>query len=246
VKVVILAAGQGKRLLPLTEDIPKCLLDIGGYRLLERQITAFSAGGASEIVVITGYGAAQVDKVVDQLRATVPGVVLKTTFNPFFGVADNLASCWMARHDMDQDFILVNGDNLFQADMVEQLLKAKDAPITVAIAHKGEYDNDDMKVMVDGERLTEIGKTLPVDTVDAESIGMLLFRGSGPKLYRDGLEDAMLEASGLRQWYLSVINTLAKQVSVMTQPVDGIEWCEVDFPADLQQARHLVASWKTP
>jgi len=244
VKVVILAAGQGKRLLPLTEDIPKCLLDIGGRRLLERQIDAFAASGATEIVVITGYGAAQVSEVLEQLRGSVPGVELKTTFNPFFGVADNLASCWMARHDMDRDFILVNGDNLFQANMVEQLLKAKDAPITVAIARKQQYDNDDMKVMLDGERLTEIGKTLPVDTVDAESIGMLLFRGDGPSYYRDALEEAMMETSGLRQWYLSVINALAKQVSVMTQPVDGIEWCEVDFPADLQQARQLVTDWR--
>ncbi len=243
-KVVILAAGQGKRLLPLTEDIPKCLLDIGGRRLLERQINAFAACGVSEIVVITGYGAIQVDEVLDQLRDTVPDVTLKTTFNPFFGVADNLASCWMARHQMDQDFILVNGDNLFQANMVEQLLKAPDAPITVAIARKQEYDNDDMKVMLDGARLTEIGKTLPVDTVNAESIGMLLFRGTGPMLYRAALEEAMMETTGLRQWYLSVINALAKQVTVMTQPVDGIEWCEVDFPADLQQARHLVAGWK--
>ncbi len=243
-KVVILAAGQGKRLLPLTEDIPKCLLDIGGRRLLERQIDAFAASGATEIVVITGYGAAQVSEVLGQLRDSVPGVELKTTFNPFFGVADNLASCWMARHDMDRDFILVNGDNLFQANMVEQLLKAKDAPITVAIAHKQQYDNDDMKVMLDGERLTEIGKTLPVDTVDAESIGMLLFRGDGPSYYRNALEEAMMETSGLRQWYLSVINALAKQVSVMTQPVDGIEWCEVDFPADLQQARQLVTDWR--
>ena len=243
VKVVILAAGQGKRLLPLTEDIPKCLLDIGGRRLLERQIDAFAACGATEIVVITGYGAAQVNGVLEQMRETVPGVELKTTFNPFFGVADNLASCWMARRDMDRDFILVNGDNLFQANMVEQVLKAKDAPITVAIAHKHKYDNDDMKVMLDGERLTEIGKTLPVDTVDAESIGMLLFRGEGPAYYRDALNEAMMEATGLRQWYLSVINALAKQVTVMTQPVDGIDWCEVDFPADLQQARQLVANW---
>jgi choline kinase len=244
VKVVILAAGQGKRLLPLTEDIPKCLLDIGGRRLLERQIDAFVACGVDEIVVITGYGAAQVDDVLEQMRGHLSGVELKTTFNPFFGVADNLASCWMARHDMDQDFILVNGDNLFQADMVEQLLKAKDAPITVAIAHSQEYDNDDMKVMLDGERLTEIGKTLPIDTVDAESIGMLLFRSDGPAHYRAALEEAMMEPTGLRQWYLSVINALAKQITVMTQPVDGIEWCEVDFPADLQQARQLVAGWK--
>ncbi len=243
-KVVILAAGQGKRLLPLTEDIPKCLLDIGGRRLLERQIDAFVACGVDEIVVITGYGAAQVNEVLEQMRAHLPGVELKTTFNPFFGVADNLASCWMARHDMDRDFILVNGDNLFQSDMVEQLLKAKNAPITAAIAHKQQYDNDDMKVMLDGERLTEIGKTLPVDTVDAESIGMLLFRNDGPAHYRAALEEAMIEPTGLRQWYLSVINALAKQITVMTQPVDGIEWCEVDFPADLQQARQLVAGWK--
>ncbi len=244
-KVVILAAGQGKRLLPLTEDIPKSLLDIGGRRLLERQIDAFAACGATEIVVVTGYGARQVDLVLDQVHDRLPGVSLKTTFNPFFGVADNLASCWMARHDMDKDFILVNGDNLFQADLVEQLLKADEAPITVAIAHKQEYDNDDMKVMVDGDRLTEIGKTLPVDTVDAESIGMLLFRGEGPGLYRAALEEAMLEPSGLRQWYLSVINTLAKQATVMTQSVDGISWCEVDFPADLQHARHMVADWSS-
>lgn len=242
-KVVILAAGQGKRLLPLTEDIPKCLLDIGGRRLLERQIDAFAACGVSEIVVVTGYGASQVDDVLEQMRDQVPGVELKTTFNPFFGVADNLASCWMARHDMDQDFILVNGDNLFQADMVAQLLKAKDALITVAIDLKEKYDSDDMKVMLDGERLTEIGKTLPVDTVDAESIGMLLFRGKGPAIYRAALEEAMMEATGLRQWYLSVINALAMQVNVMTQPIDGIDWCEVDFPVDLQQARHLVADW---
>ena len=244
-KVVILAAGQGKRLLPLTEDIPKCLLDIGGRRLLERQIDAFVACGATEIVVVTGYGARLVDDVLDQLRDDRPGVVLKTSFNPFFGVADNLASCWMTRGDMDKDFILVNGDNLFQADMVKRLLEAEEAPITIAVAHKSEYDNDDMKVMLDGERLTEIGKTLPLDTVDGESIGMLLFRGEGPRIFTTALEEAMSEAAGLRRWYLSVIDTLAKQVTVMTQSVDGIDWCEVDFPADLQQARHLVADWNS-
>ena len=50
------------------------------------------------------------------------------------------------------------------------------APVTVAIGHKPEYDSDDMKVMLDGDRLTEIAKTLPLEAVDAESIGMILFR----------------------------------------------------------------------
>ena len=242
-KVVILGAGQGKRLLPLTEEVPKALLDIGGRRLIEWQIEAFASAGAKEIVVVTGYKAGIMGDVLNEVESRRGDVRLRTVYNPFFSVADNLASCWMARHEMDQDFILVNGDNLFKADLVEQVLGAPTAPVTVSIAHKPEYDSDDMKVMLDGDRLTEIGKTLPVEAVDAESIGMILFRGEGPGIFRDMLERAMLEPTGLRQWYLSAIGALAKTEDIRVRAVDGFEWCEVDFPVDLQQARHLVADW---
>jgi NDP-sugar pyrophosphorylase family protein len=64
VKVLILGAGQGKRLLPLTEEVPKSLLDIGGKRLVERQIEAFRGAGISEFVVLTGYKADKMDEVL--------------------------------------------------------------------------------------------------------------------------------------------------------------------------------------
>ncbi len=57
VRVIILAAGQGKRLLPLTADVPKALLDIGGKTLIERQVEAFASNGLKDFVVITGYAA---------------------------------------------------------------------------------------------------------------------------------------------------------------------------------------------
>lgn len=243
VKVVILGAGQGKRLLPLTEDVPKALLDIGGRRLIEWQIEAFSEAGVDEFAVVTGNKADLMADFLEGVAADKPGISIRTVYNPFYSVADNLASCWMARHEMDQEFILVNGDNMFRAGMVKELLGAPPAPVTVAIGHKDSYDTDDMKVMVDGDRLTEIGKTLPLEAVDAESIGMILFRGEGPKLYRDTLERSMAEPAGLRQWHLSVINTLAKEEDVRVRSVDEHEWCEVDFPVDLQHARHLVATW---
>jgi len=243
VKVLILGAGQGKRLLPLTEDIPKALLDIGGRRMVERQIDAFSACGIKQMVVVTGYRADLMDEVMASLEAELPGVTITTVYNPFYAVADNLASCWMAREAMDGDFIQVNGDNLFRPGMVEALMAAPEAPITVAIAHKDEYDNDDMKVMLDGDRLTEIGKTLPLEAVDAESVGMILFRGEGARLYREALERAMAEPAGLKQWFPSAIGELAKTTDVRVLSIDGHEWCEVDFPVDLQFARSLVASW---
>jgi choline kinase len=243
VKVLILGAGQGKRLLPLTEEVPKALLDIHGRTLLERQIDAFAACGIKEFVVITGYNSTMMTDHLWEIEGRNPGIEIRTVYNPFFAVADNLASCWMARGEMDGEFIQVNGDNLFRAAMIEDLLKAPEAPVVVAINQKAQYDNDDMKVMLDGERLTEIGKTLPLEAVDAEAIGIYHFRGEGARLYREVLEKAMLEPSGLKQWFPSAVGTLAKLTEIAVCPVNGHEWCEVDFPVDLQHARQLVATW---
>ncbi len=242
-KIIILAAGQGRRLLPLTENAPKALLDIHGRSLLAVQVAAFCACGAKEIIVLTGFRASTIEQELAELVPQFPGTVLRSLYNPFFAVADNLASCWMARHEMQGEFILVNGDNLFRDDLVQTLLAAPDAPITLAIDRKSSYDADDMKVMLDGARLTEIGKRLPLDTVDAESIGMILFRDHGPELFRAALENAMLEADALRRWYLSVIGTLARDVDVQTASIEAHEWCEVDVPLDLQHARAMVARW---
>ncbi len=243
VRVIILAAGQGKRLLPLTAEIPKALLDIHGRSLIGRQIDAFAACGLKDFVVITGYGAARMDEALAAIGRE-RGVAIATVYNPFYGVADNLASCWIARHEMKGDFIQVNGDNVFRADLVERLLAAAPAPVTVAINRKASYDTDDMKVMLDAGRLTEIGKMLPVDTVDAEAIGFYIFRGEGVAAYAATLDRAMREPAGLRQWFPAAVGRLAKSMDVGTVAINGIRWCEVDFPVDLQQARQLAASWE--
>ncbi|MFN0194862.1 MAG: NTP transferase domain-containing protein [Aestuariivirga sp.] len=241
-RVVILAAGQGKRLLPLTAEVPKALLDIGGKTLIARQIEAFAACGIRDFAVVTGYAAPRMEQALAAIAAA-RGLEISTVFNPFFAVSDNLASCWMARHAMTGDFIQVNGDNVFRSDLVQRLLDAPAAPAAVATNRKDAYDADDMKVMLDGARLTEIGKTLPVDTVDAEAIGFYLFRGSGAAAYVETLERSMREPQGLKQWFPSAVGSLAKTIPVATIEMNGIGWCEVDVPADLQHARHLVAGW---
>ena len=242
VRVIILAAGQGKRLLPLTAEVPKALLDIGGKSLVQRQIEAFAANGLKDFVVITGYGTERMEQALDVIAKKLD-VSVSTVYNPFYAVADNLASCWLAREAMDRDFIQVNGDNVFQGDLVAKLLAAPVVPVSVAINKKDGFDADDMKVMLDGVRLTEIGKTLPVDTVDAEAIGFYVFRGAGIQAYRHELELAMRDPMGLRRWFPSAVGSLAKKLHVSTISITGLRWAEVDFPVDLQQARHLVSSW---
>src|SRR5438874_9638180 len=81
VKVIILGAGQGKRLLPLTTEVPKALLDIGGRSLIGRQIDAFTACGVSEFAVVTGYAAGRMEEALDQI-AREKRVSINTIFNP--------------------------------------------------------------------------------------------------------------------------------------------------------------------
>src|SRR4051812_14747493 len=96
-KAIILSAGKGSRLLPLTEDRPKCLIELSGRSLLEWQIDALKANGVGEIVVVTGFR----DDLVDAVVARHPGT--RTLFNPFYHVADNLGSVWLARAEFDRD-----------------------------------------------------------------------------------------------------------------------------------------------
>lgn len=241
-RVIILAAGQGKRLLPLTADVPKALLDIGGKSLIERQVEAFAENGLKDFVVVTGYGADKMEQALALIAIRLK-VTIITVFNPFYAVADNLASCWLLRSYMDRDFIQVNGDNVFRGDLVARLLQPSTQPISVAINRKDAFDADDMKVMLDGARLTEVGKTLPLDTVDAEAIGFYIFRGEGAKHYVNELELAMRDPQGLKRWFPSAIGSLAKKVPVGVVEITGLRWSEVDFPVDLQQARLLVSSW---
>lgn len=241
-RVIILAAGQGKRLLPLTADIPKALLDIGGKTLIDRQIEAFAHCGIKDFVVVTGYASTLMENALAAIAAKT-GVSVRCVYNPFYAVADNLASCWLVRHEMGGDFIQVNGDNVFRSDLVERLLSAPKEPVSVAINVKESYDPDDMKVMHDRGRLTEIGKTLPVDTVVAEAIGFYVFRGSGARAYADELELAMRDPQGLKRWFPWAVGSLAKKIPISTIAITGLRWAEVDFPADLQQARQLVSDW---
>ena len=237
-KAVILSAGQGSRLLPLTAERPKCLLPVGPKSLIEWQVDILSRCGVDEIVVVVGFRAALVEAALAKLAR--PGLSIRTVFNPFFNVADNLGSCWLARHEMIGDFLLLNGDTLFESPVLRRLLQSTAAPIAVTIDRKAVYDADDMKVHLDGTRLIDIGKMLPPARTDAESIGLLLFRGAGGQLFVEAVERALRVSEGLKSFYLKVIGQLAKSHGVETVTIEGLVWGEVDYPADLRRVERLV------
>lgn len=235
-RAIILSAGQGSRLMPWTALQPKCLLEVDdGETLLGLQLRALAASGVTHASVVVGFAAERVENV---LRGRpLPGMHVETLHNPFFAVADNLVSCWMARERMRQPFLLLNGDTLFEPAVLQRLMASEPAPVALAIDRKQAYDDDDMKVCVEGSRLRAVGKSLDPRIVNGESIGMLVFRGQGPRLYRRELDAALHAKNGLRAWHLAVIDRLARREHVETVCVSGLKWREIDVPEDLAAAR---------
>lgn len=240
-KAVILSAGKGSRLLPLTQDRPKCLLVLAGRTLLDRQLDALEEAGMEEITVVTGFGGDQVERNIADRRPG--GAKIRTLFNPFYHVADNLGSVWMARDEFDGDVLLLNGDTLVTPMLIRRLLDNAGAAITVAIDRKPAYDADDMKVEERDGRLIRIGKTLAPQQTSAESIGLLAFRHRGSRAFIDTVERLMHTPEGTASWYLRAIDRLAGTLPIATLSIEGLEWAEVDYPQDYETATRLAARW---
>lgn len=239
---ILLSAGQGSRMLPLTAERPKCLIDFSGRSLLEWQVEMLARGGVKRIDIVTGFMTDMVDEVVARIKD--PRVTITTKFNPFYKVADNLGSCWIAREAMEGDFLILNGDTLVSEDIVRRVQQGSDWPIAVTVDVKPDYDSDDMKVArtPDG-RLVRIGKTLTAEESNAESIGFLAFRGEGAALFRNAVRAAMRTPEGVQHWYLKVIDSLAPTGKVGTVSIEGLGWAEVDFLNDIEIARQLTDQW---
>jgi len=239
-KAIILSAGQGKRLLPLTAKQPKAAIKIKGKSVLEWQLQELSKCAIEDVLVVTGFGADKIDSIVRKQNF----VTARTLYNPFYLQSDNLGTCWIARHEMEMPFILINGDTLFEAGIVRQLLGSKnDSKITLVTDSKDIYDDDDMKIILEKDRISKIGKTIDRSKVDAESIGMMYFSANGSGTFIEQLDTMMRADSGLQKWYLSAINAIAQSHKVATCPIDGLHWCEIDSHEDLEIAEEKVATW---
>jgi L-glutamine-phosphate cytidylyltransferase len=239
-KAIILSAGQGSRLGHLVDDKPKCLIDFTGRTLLDRQLDTLEANGVHEAVVVTGFHDELVTRAIEA-RGRGPNV--RTIFNPFYKVADNTGSLFMAREELSGDCLVWNGDTLVSDQLMGRVVTNRQSGICVTIDRKDSYDEDDMKVVAaDDGRLRAIGKRIS-EGVNAESIGLLAFRAGGAEQFRQAIERAMRTSEGTTIWYLRVIHHLAQQGDVWTLDIEGEEWGEVDFPPDVDAARELTARW---
>lgn len=233
-KALILAAGRGHRLQPFTRTTPKCLLPVEAHEtILQRQVRLLTQAGVDRIVVVAGFGFPQVQ------AALAHDHRVRVIYNPFHEVADNLISLWAARSHMDEDLLIVNGDNVFHPDLPRHLLQPIAPDCQLLVQYKDSYDDDDMKVRIRAGLLQRIGKDLPAGQIDAESVGLLSFRGRGVEHLHAILEEAVQAERAMSSYYLDGIQRLASGgIAIHCVDTGTLPWADVDTPSDLVSVRH--------
>jgi choline kinase len=126
--------------------------------------------------------------------------------------------------------------------VVERLLASPATAVAMAIAEKPGYDADDMKVSRAGNLVTRVGKDLTPDVSHGEAIGFSLYRGRGPELFTQSLDEILREPEGSRRWYLSAVNLLAGRGHVQGVGIGSARFAEIDYLQDVPRARALVSA----
>ena len=227
---IILAAGRGGRLGPLTAERPKCLLRVGTGSLLDHQLDALRGQGVDSIVVVAGYCAAAVEAELGG-RATL-------LLNPRHAETNSLYSLWLARDRVRDGFVLLNADVLFDPEILRRVL-ASPHPEALAVERRERFEAEEMKVALDGERIRAMSKSLPPVQAQAENVGVLKFSAEGARVLFDKMEE-LLVAGAEKQFVPYAFNAIAEQRPLHAVPTEGLPWIEIDFVEDLLRAREEI------
>jgi len=234
---VILAAGMAKRLRPLTDTKPKCLLEVGGKTLLQRTVDAMTAAGITEFVVVTGYRG---NMIRDFLTIHYPLFTIHYLDNVDYEHNNNIYSLWMSGQIVrGQEFLLMDSDILCDPAAVLRIASEPEAALAV---NRHELGEEEMKVVVDDQmRITEISKTCCPEDAMGESVGIEKMTAAySEALFRE-LDQMILQEGLIDIFYERAFERLIPQGHTF-RVIDTTDYFsyELDTPEDFQRAQALM------
>ena len=236
---VILAAGMAKRLRPLTDTKPKCLLKVGERTLLERTVDAMRQAGITEFVVVTGYRGEMIREFLEGYAKTN---AVNFTFldNVDYEHNNNIYSLWMACQKVRGcDFLLMDSDILCDPVAVVRIAQEQTAALAV---NRHELGEEEMKVVVDAENhITEISKTCRPEDAMGESVGIEKITTDYSEALARELDQMILQEGLIDIFYERAFERLIPQGHTF-KVVDTTHYFsyELDTPEDFQRAQELM------
>ena len=234
---VILAAGLAKRLRPLTDTKPKCLLKVGERTLLERTVDAMRQAGITEFLVVTGYRG---EMIREFLTTHYPQATIQYLDNVDYEHNNNIYSLWMACQKVRGcDFLLMDSDILCDPAAVVRIAQEQTAALAV---NRHELGEEEMKVVVDSDnRITEISKTCRPEDAMGESVGIEKITADYSEALARELDQMILQEGLIDIFYERAFERLIPQGHTF-KVVDTTHYFsyELDTPEDFQRAQELM------
>ncbi|MGE0826886.1 MAG: NTP transferase domain-containing protein [Candidatus Binatia bacterium] len=234
-KAIILAAGVGKRFKEITDQRPKCLIEIHGKTLLERTLHALGAAGVSHAVIVVGYRG---DMIKQHLGASYAGVQITYIHNAQYEKGAIL-SLWSAREDFDDDILIMDADVLFPIVLIDRLVRSAHANCFL-LDGSAENTGEEQMLLTRGGRVLNIirGGSGDFDVV-GESVGFLKVSRVDAPFLRSILDDLVTQGRDTIE-HEEAFPLFLSQRLVGFERVDDLPWIEIDFPEDLVRAEREV------
>jgi len=236
---VLLVAGIGSRLRPLTNGVPKALVPLGRESILQRLIRQLQECGIVRFVLATGY-------CEEAVRAAVTPLAVATEYcrnSEYANTQNSVSLAYCAPAVRDEPIIKLDGDLVLDIEILRRVLSIS-SPMVVAVDSSRELDQEAMKAEVDENGLIRrFGKSIPIAAASAESIGIEVLDGTSNNTVMRRIENLM--SQGITdKYYEDVYSELIEDSKLAPKALDvaGLGWTEVDTFDDLERARQLVAT----
>jgi choline kinase len=227
---IILAAGRSMRLRPLTDNQPKCLLDMGPKKILDWQLDALKSIGVSQVRMVVGY---QKEMIQAHIAAKHAGLEVTYIENKDFETTNTLFSLALALEQFADDFYYMNADVVFEQQILARLKTGENGGF-LAIDRK-QCREEEVKVLVDNTQITAIGKHLDPAQSYGEFIGVANFTGDFAKRFRNTVLAEAVTGNEMK-FFEHALDVMQDKHDMYAVDITGIPCVEVDFPEDYEYA----------
>ena len=231
-KALILAAGFGSRLAPITNDIPKSLVEVNGKSILFKQIENLHENGINDITIISGYKG---DVLEERVLEAYPDIKIIRSVD--YATTNNMYSAYLAKDAMgNEDFLMMNADVFYDSSVLTELLSFEHP--NAIVTDIGTYYEESMKVIEENGRITKISKQISEEEALGASIDVYKFSAEAGVAFFRKCAEYIEEKKELKMWSEVALNEILSEVDFKACPLVG-RWFEIDNHEDLARAIEL-------
>ncbi len=237
---VLLAAGRGARLRPLTDTRPKCLLEAAGTPLLTRMVDMLLARDVARITVVDGYRGGMIRAALGE---RFPGAAFRFVRNADWESTNNAYSLHLARFPEAGPMLLLDTDLLFQPEVLDRMMEDPH-PNRIALRTRGGWGEEEMKVRLTGDGLVAgLGKDIPPDEAAGESLDIEVFSAAFTRKLFTALDRRVASGEGRHEFYEAAFGeVIGAGEPVHAVDLGGLACMEIDTAEDLALAERAFGT----